>query len=218
MGGLPVDNMDRSVHNCAMARPVEFDTGRARDRALLLFWRKGYQATSLPDLLSAMGIGRSSFYAAFGDKRALFVDCLDLFAERTRQVLRKAREHRPPLDALQFFFERHLEGPGRGRASLGCMLVNTVLEMAGVDDDLSDRASRHLSDIERLFDATLRDAGCAPAQSRELAQMLMLLNEGVRVASRRRLSTRAQLDPIAATFRLLRQQLATPPGLSPAPA
>lgn len=193
-----------------MARPIEFDRDKARDRALLLFWTKGYQATSLQDLLDALGISRSSLYAAYGDKRALFVDCLDLFAERTRQVLLKAGQERPTLDALQFFFERHLNGPGRGKASLGCLLVNTVLEMAGVDDDLADRASRHLADIQDLFEQFLRQAGCVPDKARELAAMLMLLNEGVRVASRRRLGGREQLEPITTTFRLLRQEIGQP--------
>ncbi len=193
-----------------MARPIEFDRDKARDRALLLFWTKGYQATSLQDLLDALGISRSSLYAAYGDKRALFVDCLDLFAERTRQVLLKAGQERPALNALQFFFERHLNGPGRGKASLGCLLVNTVLEMAGVDDDLADRASRHLADIQDLFEQFLRQAGCVPDKARELAAMLMLLNEGVRVASRRRLGGREQLEPITTTFHLLRQEIGQP--------
>lgn len=191
-----------------MARPAAFDVERARDRALLLFWQKGFQAASLPELLAAMAISRSSFYAAYGDKRRLFVECLDLFAERTRRILSNARADRPPLTALQFFFERHLDGAGRARASYGCLLVNTVLEMAGVDDDLSDRASRHLAAVERLFETTLRDAGFAPASARELAGVLMLLNEGLRVASRRRAGPRSQLDSVAATFRMLREQLA----------
>ena len=84
-----------------MARPLEFDLEKARDKALLLFWQKGYQATSLPNLLVAMGISRSSFYAAFSDKRTLFVACLGLFAQRTQQVLLKAESDKPPLDALQ---------------------------------------------------------------------------------------------------------------------
>jgi TetR/AcrR family transcriptional repressor of nem operon len=198
-----------------MARPVKFDQAKARDKALLLFWQKGYQAASLVDLLGAMGISRSSFYAAFGDKRALFLACLDLFAERTQQVLLRAKAEKAPLDALQFFFERHLNGPGRHKASLGCLLVNTVLELAGVDDELSDRASQHLAAIQRLFEQCLLEAGCVPYRAKEFASMLMLLNEGVRVASRRRLSTREQLDPISTTFRLLRQQV---PGGSPEPA
>jgi TetR/AcrR family transcriptional repressor of nem operon len=195
-----------------MARPIEFDKDKALDRALLLFWEKGYQATSLQDLLQELGISRSSLYAAFGDKRNLFIECLDLFAERTQLVLLKAGQGRPALEALQFFFERHLNGPGRSKSSLGCLLVNTVLEMAGVDDNLADRASRHLADIQRLFEHFLRDAHCPHERAPELAAMLMLLNEGIRVASRRRLGVREQLDPIAATFRMLRREItqATP--------
>ncbi len=55
----------------AMARPIEFDHHQALDKALLLFWRKGYQATSLADLVEFMGISRSSSYSAFQDKRSL---------------------------------------------------------------------------------------------------------------------------------------------------
>ncbi|MBW0150837.1 MAG: TetR/AcrR family transcriptional regulator, partial [Phenylobacterium sp.] len=70
-----------------MARPVEFHRTIATQNALLLFWRKGYQATSLADLVSAMGISRSSLYAAYGDKRGVFIECLDLFAARSIGIL-----------------------------------------------------------------------------------------------------------------------------------
>jgi AcrR family transcriptional regulator len=96
--------LDRTVQYCAMARQIEFDRSLARDKALVLFWRKGYQATSLADLLAAMEIGRSSFYAAFGDKRTLFLECLDLFAARTGAAVQRTRAALPPIDALQDFF------------------------------------------------------------------------------------------------------------------
>ncbi len=191
-----------------MARPLEFNHQQAVDKALLLFWRKGYQATSMSDLVDTMEISRSSFYSAFQDKRYLFLLCLDLFGERTCQVLQKARTQMAAIDALQFFFERHLSGPRPQQASLGCMLVNTVLEMAGVDDELSDRASEHLVEMQNLFEDCLGDAGCQPEQAHALAGVLMLLNEGVRVASRRRMKRQDQLDPIATTFSMLRQQIA----------
>ncbi|MGV1046883.1 TetR/AcrR family transcriptional regulator [Limnohabitans sp.] len=191
-----------------MARPIEFNHQQAVDKALLLFWRKGYQATSMSDLVDAMEISRSSFYSAFKDKRSLFLLCLDLFGERTCQVLQKARIQMAAIDALQFFFERHLSGPRPQQASLGCMLVNTVLEMAGVDDELSDRASEHLVEMQNLFEDCLGDAGCQPEQAHALAGVLMLLNEGIRVASRRRMKRQDQLDPIATTFSMLRQQIA----------
>ena len=74
-----------------MSRPIEFDRPKAVNRALVLFWRKGYQATSLTDLLETMDIGRSSFYAAFKDKRTSNIECLDLFADRTFHLLQIAR-------------------------------------------------------------------------------------------------------------------------------
>jgi TetR/AcrR family transcriptional repressor of nem operon len=197
-----------------MARPVEFDRSKAVNRALVLFWRKGYQASSLTDLLDAMGVGRSSFYAAFTDKRTLFLECLDLFAARTVDVVQRARSEMPPVDALQHFFERNFIGvPGSGVAASasrhwGCMLVNTVIEMAGVDDELAARASRHLGEMQRVFQACLRDAGAKAARAEDLAAMLMLLNEGIRVSSRRRLPDVQHLQPISTTFELIRRAVA----------
>lgn len=194
-----------------MARPLEFDRPRALNRALVLFWRKGYQASSLADLLAAMRIGRSSFYAAFGDKRSLYIECLDLFSARTLDLLRRARTGMPPLAALQSFFEGNFIG-ARGatgaKGHWGCMLVNTVLEMAGVDDELAARASDHLGEMQRHFRACLQDAGAAQAQAEELADLLMLLNEGIRVSSRRRLPDAQHLQPIATTFGLIRSAIA----------
>jgi TetR/AcrR family transcriptional repressor of nem operon len=197
-----------------MARPPEFDRSKAVNRALVLFWRKGYQASSLADLLSAMGIGRSSFYAAFTDKRTLFLECLDLFAARTVELVQRARIEMGPVDALQHFFERNFIGvPGSGVGASasrhwGCMLVNTVLEMAGVDDGLAEHASRHLGEMQRVFQACLRDAGATAARAEELAAMLMLVNEGIRVSSRRRLPDVQHLQPITTTFELIRGAVA----------
>lgn len=180
----------------------------------MLFWRRGYQASSLADLLAAMRIGRSSFYAAFTDKRTLFLECIDLFAARTVELVQDARSEMPPVDALQHFFERNFIGvPGSGVGALasrhwGCMLVNTVIEMAGVDDELAQRASRHLGELQRIFQACLRDAGAEIAHAEELAAMLMLLNEGIRVSSRRRLPDAQYLQPITTTFSLIRSAVA----------
>src|ERR1700674_4986058 len=62
-------------------RPRAFDVDQALDRALHLFWRKGYEGTSLSDLTRAMGINRPSLYAAFGDKETLFRKALDRYVE-----------------------------------------------------------------------------------------------------------------------------------------
>ncbi len=191
-----------------MVRLLEFNRSQAANKALVLFWHKGYQASSLADLLAAMGIGRSSFYAAFTDKRSLYIECLDLFAARTLALLQGARAEMAPVDALQGFFERNFTGARGTRGHWGCMLVNTVLEMAGLDEDLVARAGRHLEEMQRVFQACLEDAGASPARAAELAAMLMLFNEGIRVSSRRRLPDAQHLHAIATTFRLVRHALA----------
>jgi TetR/AcrR family transcriptional repressor of nem operon len=200
--------MNRTVHNLNMPRPPEFDRSKALNKALALFWRKGYQATSLSDLLAEMNIGRSSFYAAFTDKRTLFITCLDIFSARVSSLLEQARAEKPALDVLQDFFEGRFVNTRGARREWGCMLVNTVLEMAGVDEDLVRRANSHLDHLQGFFRACLEEAGATPSQSEELAAMLMLLNEGIRVSSRRGLPPAQQLKSISTTFRLVRSGIA----------
>jgi AcrR family transcriptional regulator len=62
-----------------MGRPRSFHIDRALDRALVVFWRKGYEGASLSDLTKALGVNRPSLYAAFGDKEALFRKALDRY-------------------------------------------------------------------------------------------------------------------------------------------
>src|ERR1051325_3475900 len=73
-------------------RPRQFDTEKALDRALTVFWQKGYEGASLLDLTRAMGINRPSLYAAFGNKEALFRKALDRYAEGQAAYIRAALE------------------------------------------------------------------------------------------------------------------------------
>jgi len=174
-----------------MARPVEFDRDQAVEVAMKLFWCQGYSATSLNQLLEGTGIGRSSFYAAFGDKRSLFVEVLQLFSERTREMLVEALSETESLEAIRrFFYTTLLEVP-RSRAGRGCMMVNTLLELADVDDELSALAAHELGRIETVFEACFEQAqraGQYPTtrSASDLAAHVMVLNQGIRVASRKR--------------------------------
>src|SRR6476659_4448281 len=73
-----------------MGRPREFDVDQALDCALRVFWRKGYEGATLPDLTQAMGINRPSLYAAFGSKEELFRKALDRYAEGPAAYARAA--------------------------------------------------------------------------------------------------------------------------------
>jgi TetR/AcrR family transcriptional repressor of nem operon len=186
-----------------MARPVEFDKEAARRQAVRLFWRKGYQATSLTDLISELGISRSSFYAAFGDKRAFFLECLDLYAAFTLGLLAAARRETRPLPALRSFFELGLAPFGEDASSWGCLLINTSLEMAGEDEDLSAHANRYLSQVQAAFETTLLVGGIPRDQARDMAEFLMMLLSGLRVSGRRAQPLAAQQRQIATAFHVL---------------
>ena len=75
-----------------MARPKAFDVERALDRAVEVFWTRGYEATSLCDLLEHMEIGRQSLYDTFGDKHGLFLAALERYRRAMSQSLLGALE------------------------------------------------------------------------------------------------------------------------------
>jgi TetR/AcrR family transcriptional repressor of nem operon len=186
-----------------MARPIEFDITAARESAMKLFWRNGYQASSLSSLLDEMDIGRGSFYATFGDKRRLYLECLDMFADRTVTIIQKCRASHPPLEALRCFLQHSLTHAGGSSARHGCMLVNTVIELASVDPGISDVANAWLMRLQDLLAECLREAGFSPPRAAEFAAYLTLVNEGIRVSNRRNLPRRQSLDAIDTALRLL---------------
>lgn len=173
-----------------MARLIEFDRDRALESAMLLFWKQGYSATSLSQLLDAMAISRSSFYAAFTDKRSVYIEALTLFSQRTNSVLLSVEDDKNPCNAIKHFFEYTLFAVPERRMRRGCMMVNTVLELADVDQGLSILASQKLDEIEQAFevcfDRALESKTFSSQQTaKELAQFVMTINQGLRVASRK---------------------------------
>lgn len=170
---------------------------------MLLFWCQGYSATSLQQLLAAMAISRSSLYSAFGDKRQLFIESLNLFADRTYATLAQARAETNPAVALQRFFSATLlEVPTR-RLHRGCMMINSVLELADVDPELAQLATQRLDKIEAAFAQCFEqaiDGGLITTDktSKQLSQCLMTFNQGIRVAARKEVPQH-ELKPIIDT-------------------
>ena len=173
-----------------MARSPEFVRTKALEAAMKLFWTRGYTATPLPDLLEAMGIARSSFYASFGTKRKLFTECLELFGDLTLAIIDADAKRLPPMALPRAFFEATLLDVSRRRAKQGCMMVNTVLELADVDPKLNQLAAQKLNAIEnafvRAFELAQQQGLLSTAHTaEELAVMVMTINFGLRVQCRK---------------------------------
>jgi len=179
-----------------MARSLEFDRTKAVEAAMKLFWSRGYTATSLPDLLKSMGVARSSFYASFGTKRELFIECLELFGDRTLDIIKEDAQTLPPSALPRAFFHTTLSDVSGRKVKQGCMMVNTVLELADVDPKLNQLAAKKLSAIENAFAKAFSMAQergeLDPTHSpEELASLVMTINLGLRVQSRQNHSPQA---------------------------
>ncbi|MTH98981.1 TetR/AcrR family transcriptional regulator [Roseibium sp. RKSG952] len=132
-------------------RPRSFDEATALTAALEVFWRQGYEATSLDDLTAAMGISRSSFYGAFGSKLAVLTAALKMYSDanltRLQEIASTATDD--PLGAML----NALTGLEAGQK--GCLLVNCITEMAPHQEEVAALGRRHLEEIERILAGTI---------------------------------------------------------------
>lgn len=135
-----------------MPRPQEFETEAALDRAMELFWQRGYGATSLQDLLDHMGIGRQSLYNTFGDKRQLFLAALDRYVDTTcQETMDRLRQPEAGLEAIQQYFDELLctcatTGPRRA-----CLIANTAMELAPHDEEIAKWVKSCLESMVAAF-------------------------------------------------------------------
>lgn len=176
-----------------MARPVEIDRKESFERAYSLFWSRGYLSTSLNDLLQELEVGRSSFYAAFGSKEALFLCVLDRYEEQIEEKFgRLMREHEGFAALRAYLYESGVNVSAAQRRK-GCLAVNTALELADVDDELHKRASSILETIEsklvEIFEECLHLKEIDNTQSPELlARTFWIGLQGLHVVFRQDLS------------------------------
>ena len=135
-----------------MARPREFEHDAVLDRAMRVFWSKGYEATSVQDLVDQMGIQRGSLYATFGDKRALFFAAIDRYDRVvTGKLLEALDEPSSGMEAIRRFFRLKIEGAVAANRPRGCLVTNSTTELASRDRRTATRVGAVLTKIEAAF-------------------------------------------------------------------
>ncbi|MGP9020956.1 TetR/AcrR family transcriptional regulator [Streptomyces sp. BR1] len=174
-----------------MARTKEFDPDAALQAALELFWRRGYEATSMADLVEHLGIGRASIYATFGNKHELYLKALDRYGETVGEVL--VHELSGPgsaLDAVRGVVRRFAaESTARATRLNGCFATNTATEIAPHDAAAARRVEQDWERVETLLHSALVRAqaqGELPGDRdpRALARMFLVLMQGMRVVGK----------------------------------
>jgi AcrR family transcriptional regulator len=190
-----------------MGRIREFDVDRAVDRAMDLFWRRGYAETSLQDLLKELSIGSGSFYAAFGSKEQLYLRALDRYsalqADDLVKTLEQATEIRPVVrQILVTMIEADLADPSRG-----CLVVNTATQCSN-QLPAAERVVAAMRHVESSLAGALERAKSRGELSpdknpAELARFLTTFVQGLRVVGQARLGRSFIEDALAVAMRAL---------------
>ncbi|MGD9636056.1 MAG: TetR/AcrR family transcriptional regulator [Pirellulales bacterium] len=187
----------------ARGRPRTFNADEALDRALDVFWRKGYEGATLPDLTEAMGINRPSLYAAFGNKEELFRKALDRYMEGPASFVRQALEEPTAREVAEALLFGNIELLCDPKTPRGCFAVQAALacgdEAECLREELCARRKSLEMAIRRRFQRARNEgdlrAGADPAA---LAGFLSAVTHGLAVQAAGG-ATRKELKRIAET-------------------
>lgn len=143
-----------------VGRPREFDTDQVLEAAMRAFWAKGYEATSLADLMSATGLHKGSLYQAFGDKHSLFLRSLERYLEDMRRIKNKLLKEAPtPLDGLRAVAHGMIDiVDTEAECPMGCMAINTLIELAPHDPEVQKVLDAHIRSMRQSVSRAVTDA------------------------------------------------------------
>jgi TetR/AcrR family transcriptional repressor of nem operon len=146
-------------HVKVLGRPAEYDKERSLNAALAVFWRKGYEATSLADLCEAMRMSKSTLYAVFGDKRQLFLSAIRAYSDNLLNELRKNYEMSAgPIEFIEQILRSVAREAGPRGERRGCLVMNSAAEFAQSDRDVARIVSHTLEQMAEIFATALARA------------------------------------------------------------
>jgi TetR/AcrR family transcriptional repressor of nem operon len=191
-----------------MARTKEFDCDKALDEAMAVFWKKGYQSTSIQDLVDATGVNRASLYETFGGKHRIFEKALERFRQADNKNFSVLAADKPAglkrIEALFRLIADDVLADPRG-----CPIVNCVAESASSDPWIAGIGKLSREEIERVFETQVKQAinsGELPKGRRPKALARYLTNSvlGLRVMARMLPEKQLIHDIVATTLASLR--------------
>ena len=135
-----------------MARTKDFNEEEVLEKALNIFWQKGYNGTSMQDLVDGLGISRSSMYDTYTDKYSLFIKSLERYRERTaREMMQMINQAASPKAVIKKIFQSVVTESLFDKVQRGCFLVNTCVENATHDKAVAKIVNENMQDFEDAF-------------------------------------------------------------------
>jgi TetR/AcrR family transcriptional repressor of nem operon len=142
-----------------MVRTRTFDPSTALNAAVDLFMLKGYAETSMDDLVNATGVSRYGLYGTFGNKRELFEQALDRYAEGMgKQLYLRLLDEDATLADIRHVFESRVNEMSKTNFDKGCLFVHTAMQLANQDEDLKGILKKYMDRMSYTFAAGLETA------------------------------------------------------------
>ncbi|MBL0739240.1 TetR/AcrR family transcriptional regulator [Flavobacterium sp. GN10] len=173
-----------------MARTKEFNEDQALDKAIEIFWHKGYNGTSAQDLVNHLGLSRSSLYDTFGDKQKLFVKSLKRYQKQNLDSLKELFENSENIKtALTEIFKQAVVESLQDRITKGCFMVNSSVELAMHDPEIAKIVHDNQKTVEDIFSQAIKKGQelgqiSDKQEARSLARFIFNNYSGIRVLAR----------------------------------
>jgi TetR/AcrR family transcriptional repressor of nem operon len=173
-----------------MARTKEFNEDQALDKAVEIFWHKGYNGTSAQDLVTHLGLSRSSLYDTFGDKQQLFTKSLQRYQQQAQNAVKELLENSENVkETLQAIFKQAVIESLEDRITKGCFMVNSSVELAMHDEEIAKIVKSNSQTMEEVFTNAVKKGQAAGHISKQLdakvlARFIFNNYSGIRVLAR----------------------------------
>jgi TetR/AcrR family transcriptional regulator, transcriptional repressor for nem operon len=191
-----------------MARPKEFETERVLDKALEVFWNRGYCATSVQDLVDGMGINRQSIYDTFGDKHALYLLTLEHYIdEQAKLLISLLSQPGSVKNNLRQAFEDAANNLACDKNRKGCMVVNSTIELAPHDKAIAELITKNFHLREDIFYQALergkQQGEFNQTDLRAIARFLNSSLQGLAISAKAGVTQAVLLDIANLTLKIL---------------
>lgn len=177
-----------------MARAKAYNEGEVVEKAMQVFWQKGYTNTSMQLLEKEMGINKFSIYSSFGNKNGLFLESLKCYKQKISHLNSTLKSSSQGLDAIKTYFYDFLEFSKATAFGKGCLVTNTANELdQDSDEQIKEALFLFTQEVKQLFASVLEQEGTTPAERIEQhADYLLISMFGLSSASRRCTKTQLQ--------------------------
>ena len=192
-----------------MPRVKLFSEEEALEKAMMIFWKKGYHDTSIQDLVDNLGINRASLYDTFGGKKKLFDSVFECYRKSGNEGLREVLNSQDNVkETFRMIFHHVIEGDMADPDNKGCLVANTTTELLPHDNELKSVITRHKESVEKIFYDFLllgvdRGEISASKDLKTMASLLYTLLTGLRVTGKTRPDQKESMASVDAVLSLL---------------